>query len=582
MAPKKQRVRREQFAQVRKTAGYTQEKLAEALGIERGAPSRWETGAASPAVYLRPQIAKLLKMSEKQLNELLWPQGAGRSASNVREPGAEQQAQPASATPVSAAKPHEAAPPSEPQGHELASQPRGGMLLPVMVNRQLVLMPVDADAVETSGLGALVGKQTSLAWATFGDGDDETRRAAPAMEGLPVFSGPSDELVTLLVASLALFGAVTSGLAAQGNEAHDQLDIWRCLVDAMKRRGLLQLLGQVAAGGTLASPAAGGLQLLGLGDLNPDEQERVTQAIASPERVDEQVLGHVEQVLWAAKLNDDKLGPQAAFHTVLGQCGVLQSIRDECSVADELRPRLLSVLSNALRVAGWLSFNSNDLTNTQYYYEKARNVAHEAQDVELIAFILANMSDVATGTGKPHIGLDYALAAQAWAVKTVNLPLRAFVSDVVACAWASIGDESQCMRELEHADGYVASLAGQQFPTFYHYTPALHAARRGRCLLQIGHINEAVTIINESLTLSTPTAARDIALRKLNLGKARIQSKEIEEAAAVIGDAAELATTNRSARLVKELYAVRAGMQPWQDAKSVKDLDERLIGTGLR
>jgi len=200
MAPKKHRVRREQFAQVRKTAGYTQEQLAEALGIERGAPSRWETGVVSPAAYLRPRIAKLFKISEKRLNELLWPQQADRSATNVWEPGSERQAQPASATPASTV-PQEAAAAGEAQGDELALQSRGGLLLPVLVSGQPVLIPVDADVVEASGLGALLGEQAGLAWAIAEDG--QTGQAASVMEGATVFSGSCEELATLLVAGLA-------------------------------------------------------------------------------------------------------------------------------------------------------------------------------------------------------------------------------------------------------------------------------------------------------------------------------------------------------------------------------------------
>ena len=41
MAPKKKKPKRTQFAQARKTAGYTQEQFAEALNIDRSTPSRW-------------------------------------------------------------------------------------------------------------------------------------------------------------------------------------------------------------------------------------------------------------------------------------------------------------------------------------------------------------------------------------------------------------------------------------------------------------------------------------------------------------------------------------------------------------
>jgi hypothetical protein len=48
---------------------------------------------------------------------------------------------------------------------------------------------------------------------------------------------------------------------------------------------------------------------------------------------------------------------------------------------DELRLRLLSVLGNSQRSAGWISFNADDLSATRRYYEQARVVAHDAQDL---------------------------------------------------------------------------------------------------------------------------------------------------------------------------------------------------------
>lgn len=94
-------------------------------------------------------------------------------------------------------------------------------------------------------------------------------RFADAMKGFTAFPGSLDELATQLLAGLALVEAIASGLAGQEHETHDQPEIWRHLVDTMKRRGLLRLLGQLAAGSTVDLPAAGGLRLLGLNSLNP-------------------------------------------------------------------------------------------------------------------------------------------------------------------------------------------------------------------------------------------------------------------------------------------------------------------------
>lgn len=72
------------------------------------------------------------------------------------------------------------------------------------------------------------------------------------------------------------------------------------------------------------------------------------------------------------------------------------------------------------------------------------------------------------------------------------------------------------------------------------------------------------------------------AYAKLGLGKAYLESEEVEEAARIIGDAASLAGQNRSVRLVKDVQAARAQMQPWQDTQAVKVLDEQLGEYGLR
>ena len=50
----------EGLAARRKAAGYTQETFAEALGVQRGALSMWETLKAFPSAGILPAIADLL------------------------------------------------------------------------------------------------------------------------------------------------------------------------------------------------------------------------------------------------------------------------------------------------------------------------------------------------------------------------------------------------------------------------------------------------------------------------------------------------------------------------------------------
>ena len=59
------------FADCRLAAGYTQESFAEKLGADRGTVSRWERGTQSPQPWQRPDLARFLRISLEQLDDIL-------------------------------------------------------------------------------------------------------------------------------------------------------------------------------------------------------------------------------------------------------------------------------------------------------------------------------------------------------------------------------------------------------------------------------------------------------------------------------------------------------------------------------
>jgi DNA-binding XRE family transcriptional regulator len=64
-------LKRLRFIQRRKALGYTQEELAGQLGCERTTVIRWERGETEPQPWLRPRIARLLKLTAEELDEML-------------------------------------------------------------------------------------------------------------------------------------------------------------------------------------------------------------------------------------------------------------------------------------------------------------------------------------------------------------------------------------------------------------------------------------------------------------------------------------------------------------------------------
>jgi tetratricopeptide (TPR) repeat protein len=349
----------------------------------------------------------------------------------------------------------------------------------------------------------------------------------------------------------------------------DMINFFMNWATNMDRRALLRLLGWAAvAAGT--NPY--------FGEQEEDQQERFVAAVHDPGRVDSTTIGWLEQVLTNCMQQDDSLGPYAVLDTVLVQRSLADVMLRECE--DHLRSRLLSVFANFSRYAGWLSFDLRDFDGANYYYEQARSAAHDAQNAELGALVLCNLSHLATWRGRPRTGIDHAVAAQAWAGQTDDLLLRAYAADVAARAYAMDRQEKPCLKQIEVAQEYVTKP--QTVPTLVpFYNPGLLDSIHGLCLLSLDQPALAVEHHEKSLEGIDPAYVRNFAFNKAYLSMAQARSEDIDAAANTLGDAAELSTYNRSPRLVQQVHTVRDELTPWEDALAVRQLDERLQAYGF-
>lgn len=335
----------------------------------------------------------------------------------------------------------------------------------------------------------------------------------------------------------------------------------------MDRRDTLCVLGWAATMASLALP------------FNGDEQQRVAAVLSAPGRIDAQTLEHIEAVLWHCRRQDHALGPRAVLNTVVAQRDLVRELVSDCP--DVLRPRILSALSEASRQAGWLSFDLKQFANAEYYYEDARTLAHEAENVGLGAFMLCEMSHLATWQGKPRIGIDHAVAAEHWAHRTDDLRLRAYTADGAARAYAADGQANACVSALDTA--YTAlTAADDQTPSLCpSYDEASHFSIRGECHLKLGDTDHAISYAQQSLTTLDRSFTRFMAMTLIDLSEAHAQCREIDEAARLLGDAGEIAARNSSARLAERLRQAHAELCPGKDTAAVRQLGDRLASFGI-
>ncbi len=338
----------------------------------------------------------------------------------------------------------------------------------------------------------------------------------------------------------------------------------------MDRRELLGLL-RWAATIVAAAPVSG---------LDSDEQERLSQALAVPSRVDAQVIDHIETMLLHCKRQEDALGPQAVLHTVLAQRRLVDTLLTECP--DSLRPRLLSVYSSMSTSVGGYFLDLGDAARGMHYKDQARAAAQEARNTELAIYALCTMSYYASCQGKAHAGIDLAAAARNLTTKTNDHLLQACVAVEFGMAYAVDGQHKECMTEFDRALDGLAVPADRRCPEspVYWFHEGLVASHQSDCLLRLGKPAAAAASAERGLQLFDTSLISDMAYCTLHLGTARLHCGEVEEAARAIGDGALLASQSPSVRLTREVRAARARLEPWKDTRAVRELGERLRDVG--
>lgn len=375
-----------------------------------------------------------------------------------------------------------------------------------------------------------------------------------------------EEVVSVLLAHLAsLTDECAADSGQQASVYHRITDFLRRWARDMKRRELIRILGLAATNAAVPSVLSG---------LDSDERDRMVRAIAEPSRVDATVIANIESMYWHCRKQDDVLGPQAVLNTATAQHQLAHSLLAECPAG--LRPQLLSTYSKLSSEIGWLYFDLNDFPSAWDYCEQARLAAYEARDTEVSAYLLGNMCRIASWSGKARLAIDHAVAAKEWANRTDDSLLRAFVADRSAVAYALDGQREQCLTELGRAETELSRGQLQENSLGYFYNTGFLASAKVQCYLHLNEPKLATAYAQDVLAGHNSSFVRNMAIGKLFLSKALIQSREIDEGAKILAETATLATRNTSARLTKELHTTRATLNPWKNTPAVKSLDTHL------
>lgn len=308
--------------------------------------------------------------------------------------------------------------------------------------------------------------------------------------------------------------------------------------------------------------------------LNPDK--RVSDVIQHPQDFDISALRYCERMVTSLRQQGDVLGPQLTLQSAIGHRQMAQRMAQAAPAT--FQQRAVSAYAELTQLVGWLCFNIGDYQSAQHYYDHARNAAHDAQNAELVTYILCTLSHLATWQGKPRVGIDHAVAAGVWADQAHSPLARAYAADVAVRAYVADNQPDKCRETLdrEYAALQAARADEPHAAWWYFYDESFYWGTEGECAIKLQRPDTAVSALDKSLTLVEPTNLHNYTFQMLLRAEARIQQAEVTEASSIVADVARLTAGNASQRIAQRITDVRGLLTRWQRTKPVRELDQQL------
>ena len=247
--------------------------------------------------------------------------------------------------------------------------------------------------------------------------------------------------------------------------------------------------------------------------------------------------------------------------------------------------RVRSMAAQTAILAGWVSFNLQDVSRALMYWSVAHELAREAGNVGLQAHALGARSRLYSPIHRGPDGADPAVAlalldqAVQLAEGAASAALRSWLLANRAQQLAATGQADASYRDLEAA-AHFASLDEQSDEDVLSGWDEVRVnAYRGICAMVLQRPAEVIAI-TESVLARTDPARVQRSLQQCDLAAAYAMQGDVDHAARLLREA--LATANRAQfpEGVQRVRGVRARYLVGHDLPAVSELDELIASSG--
>ncbi|MGW4061992.1 hypothetical protein ACWEGE_27190 [Amycolatopsis sp. NPDC004747] len=272
---------------------------------------------------------------------------------------------------------------------------------------------------------------------------------------------------------------------------------------------------------------------------------------------------------------DNIMGGAETFPVYSAEVDFTQRLLRESSHSIDIGQQLLALLAEQQQQAGWAAFDHGRHAIAQRLYSDSQTAAEEAGALDLAGNALAYAAYQRTTTAQS--GTELASNSCEVARPMATPKVSALLFDRKAWAHATAREPQEADRALNEAREALHSRADRADPDWVFWVDEAEIdIMAGRCWTELRRPLRAVPVLERVLAGFDDTHARDKALYLTWLATSYLHAHEVEQAAATLGRAADLAAGVGSIRPAARIQAIARQLTRYRSTPMVGDLLARL------
>lgn len=272
---------------------------------------------------------------------------------------------------------------------------------------------------------------------------------------------------------------------------------------------------------------------------------------------------------------DNIMGGAETFPVYRAEADFTQRLIRESSHTGDIEQELLALLAEQQQQAGWAAFDHGQHALAEQLYEDSRQNAEDAGALDLAGNAIAYAAY--QQTAKQQSGTALATDSYEVARQVATPKVSALLLERKAWAHATAGEAAEADRALNLAREALNSPSDRPEPDWVFWVDAAEIdIMAGRCWTELRRPLRAVPVLERVLADFDDTHARDKSLYLTWLATSYLQAREVEQAAATLGHAADLAAGVTSVRPARRIETVARRLARHRSTPAVADLLARL------